>query len=717
MKINNLLLAVFCIFALSAVSCSEKEPEKPQSQPEEPDALTLQINVRDISDASAFVDVTASHEESTYYSSVISLAEYDLLGGDDESLMAEDKEFFKYLARKNGKSYEQVIEYMLNTGSREEKFINLYEDTEYIAYAYEMNSEGEVKGGVSKCSFRTEESAPSPITFTIEKEEIGDTYASFLAKPSTDTVWCTSGFVTDDIISQYGGNIKGIKLYAKEYLIQQAEFFGFEVTDIIDILCKKGEFMLSGDELSPETVYYAYTVAVDMNGNAISDVGYYQFTTPKEGMIDFNIDIRLVEYNNSGAEFELKTSDGKNTYFYRCYPSETVDKFSNDDEFIEWVIEDEGSSLRHWLVSGNTKTTVSGQLNDSDYYMIAFGYSEETGRNNTPLFKLKFTTPVPEVDFNIQVELIKMGVLFTIDPSDNSLFYVYGMLNQNEYDEFGGSIQQYFKQQVETYLSNNPESSRESAIKYFGGSGEKWATMQYLYSETKYYVWAAAVNRDGDLVSEIATKEFMSKKHTYNESDYVEAETAYYDGNDVAKMSFLYKDYADCAVMSVSVEKSSEDVSWVSGFYLGDLENDKETYTDDMIRYDLINYKSSTMTSDPVYVLPWDTEITLCIATVNQELECGQIYRKVMKLTKENAGDASNFTNLYNFPIVPDLRFGATTSGESMTEASAEIKPEHHRKATEINKKDSNLADRETLRKSESVRFMNRMVKERLFKF
>lgn len=704
MKINYLVLAALMSVVMTAASCSDID----SGQTPDGDPLSLSVEVSDVSDTSAFVSVDASDEVSTYYVSVITQAEYDLLGANDDALAEEDREFFKYLARKEGKTYEQVVSFMLNAGSRQEKFINLIDNTDYLAYAYAMDKHGNAIGEMIKSSFRTAVTPDEPVLFTMEKQYLADKEASILIRPSADTVWYTTGFATQDIVNQYGGDVKGLKLYALEYLIQQADFFSLDVKDVIDILCLRGESLLESDELVPDMKYYAYAVAMSLDARPISEASVLEFNTPQEGMIGMEIEFKVLEYTNSGVDIEMTPSDGTNSYFYRIFPADFVDEFRDDTEFLEWVLEDEGYDIRHLLVKGKKKTSVNGRLSNSDYYIIAFGYSTETERNNTPLFKFKFTTPVPELNFEFGIELVKMGVAWTITPSDRSAFYVYGILDRNEYDSFGGSVQEYFKDLVNAYMESNPGIDMETAIRSIGDSGDNIITREYLYSATEYYVWAAPVDRSCNFVCEPKIQQFTSKEHVVDESITVTPKLSYYDGQEISAASFIYSDYADKAVMPVEVEVSSEDVSWVSCFYMGDIEND-ESITDDMLRYDLINNKSWMLMYSQVFVLPWDTEVTLCIAPINDALECGKVYRKAMTLTKEGVSDVTEFKYMYNTPVDP---FPGLTGRMDAPEHSV-VKEKPVEKAGDSVY--AGLADRNELRKSETVRFSGKMVKERLF--
>lgn len=714
-KFRTILLSA--IVALGSVACTgiEQETEKPDDS-EKPLPLTLDVSISEVTENTVYVNIETSHDESTYYASVIAKADYNRLG-DDKALLDEDKEFFKYLARKEGKSYEQVIDFMLNTGSQEERFINLISDTEYYAYAYEMNADGEVTGGITKAEFKTEKQQGEPITFQMRMEEYRDKYAAVYVTPSTDTAWCVTGFLPKSVIAEYGGSIQTIKLFAMEYLLSQAEFVGLDVENIVDIICSRGEFMFEEDQLVPETSYYAYVVAVDSKGKPISDVAVLEFETPKEGMIGFDINIDVKNYRGTAVEAVFTTSDGKNKYVYMKYPSDFVESFETDEELQAWIVDDYGYSLQYWLVNGNQTTNLTGLLPGSDYYAIAFGYSEENEAVTTPLFKKKFTAPIPEdATFDITVELVKMGAMVTVFPNDNFIPYVSGFVDKAEYDKYGGSLDELFKEQVDAYKKKNPNLTQEQAIQSFTDSGQEFFTRQYLYSNTQYYFWVAMVNRECEFVGEPVIKEFTSKEHVLND-DYVTVETAFYDGAELAEMTFLYSEYSEYAVLHVNVTPSAEDVAYVPWVYAGDLENNTEEYTDEIIRYDLINYKASLISNEIVYIIPWDTEFTLCIATVNDNLECGDVYRKTMILKKGENNPADEFDALYEYPTFPNLQFGAESISPSYAESRkvADIAPKTRNVISES--KDVETVNKyfEELDKSEMARFEKKMVKERLF--
>lgn len=713
MKNNLFCLAtsVSAAMILFSVSCSRMEKEPVPVEDEIPD-LTLDLTIRDVYENSAVAYVETSHDESTYYISAISKEDYNLLQT-DEALIEDDKEFFKYLARKEGKSYQQVVDFMLNTGSKEEKFVNLTSDTEYIAYAYEMNSKGEVTGNIVKTEFRTEKQAGDPITFEMRMDSYRDNYAAVYVTPSTDTVWYVTGFVPESALAQYGGSMQAIKLYAMEYLLQNAEMGDLEIENIINIFCSKGDILFEDDRLIPETSYYAYAIAVDKYGKPISEASVLKFKTPQEGMIGFTIDIEVNDHIGSSVKAKIKTSDGKNTYFCNKYPSDLVESFSNDEELQNWILEDMGYSISYLLVNGSKEKTFADMLPDSDYYIIAFGYSGETESPTTPIFKKKFTTPVPESsNFEINVEMIKMGTMITVFPSDDFTPYAFGLIDKEKYDAFNGNMEDYFKNAVEQYQKNNPDLTKEQAVMSFAESGQKFITRQYLYSDRDYYFWTANVNRDCEFIGEAEIKEFRSKTHTMND-DYVTAEYSFYDAEEITKNSFLYREYEKYAVLHVEVTPSSDDVSYVPWVYSGNLESDTE-YPDDIIRYDLINYKSALISRQIIYIVPWDTEFTLCIATVNDKLECGKVYRKCLTLRKDEAEPAENFKHAFDYPTFPDMEFNSeTTPIKAETDGlHAAAKHTMREKASGKNCTETSYAK---TTESEIIRFSKKMIKERLF--
>lgn len=719
MKENHALLkSVFLstLFVLGIAACSpaENNNEKPGGEEKPQQPLTIEVSVEDVTSNTAFVSFKTSHDESTYYSSVMTKAEYDKLGSED-AVFKEDKEFFKYIARKEGKTYEQVVDFMLNTGSQEEKFVNLISNTAYYAYAYEMNRDGEVTGGISVEEFRTAEQPGEPITFNLRMEEYGDKYATVYVTPSTDTVWCVTGFLPKSVVAEYGGSIQAIKLFAMEYLLSQAEFGGLDVEDIVDIFCQKGEFVFEEDQLTPETPYYAYVVAVDDYGKPISDVCVYEFQTPKEGYIGFDIDIEVENYRGTAVSAEFITSDGKNTYFYNRFSADLVESFDSDEELQAWIVDDMGYSLRYWLVTGRTKTEFVNLLADTDYYVVAFGYSKEDERVTTPIFKKKFTAPVPEgLSFDISIEMIKMGAMATVFPGDNFTPYVCGFVDKAMYDEYGGDFESMFKAQVEKKMEMNPDLTKEKAILSLTNSGQEFFTQQYLYSNTQYYFWVSVVDGKCEFPQEPEVKEFVSKTHVLND-DYVTVESKFFDGKEIADKSFFYRPYEDYAILYVNVTPSSEGVSYVPWVYAGDLENNTEEYTDDEIRYDLINYKAGYISRQIVYIIPWDTEFTLCVATVNQALECGKVYRKTMTLHKDNVNPAEEFKALYEYPVVPEMSFGKPSSvKESSSEMAAPIRKSGKKQVADMGCK--NEVEGAVIPETpETVRFAMKMVKERLF--
>lgn len=121
--------------------------------------ITFTFDITDITATSAVITCTPSVNDKTYFFDCMEKSLYDQIHTSDEAFSAALLESLEAMGAEYGMTLEQVLSQLLSTGVDVWDPKDLKSSTEYVAYAFGLNTDGTVTTAIATKSFTTKEAA------------------------------------------------------------------------------------------------------------------------------------------------------------------------------------------------------------------------------------------------------------------------------------------------------------------------------------------------------------------------------------------------------------------------------------------------------------------------------------------------------------------------------------------------------------------------------
>lgn len=620
-----------------------------------PEALTLDVKVTDLSPESAQVTIAPSHNESTYYWSVRPMEEYDSFESVDK-LQEADLADLREAASLAGQDFSDYLQTVLCCAPVSEKVDGLKPEMSYCAYAYEMNSEGVVASDVALARFTTPK---EPCHVKLEIPECGMTWIEVESVPENDEIRYYFDQMPESLYQSYGGTDEGAARYFRESLEYTAENRGQTIEQIVAAISIFGENYRRIEGLQLDTDYRIYVVEIDEAGN-VTNVTTVAASTTERQMSDLSVEINIKSLNSYKAEIEFVPSNNSEEYVFQMWPLEEYEAMVSESEtgdFRDYAVETWGTKLMRTM--GTYVATGKDLVPEAEYIIIAFGYQDGTWV--TELFSKNITIPAagPATDLQVDIDITNTASHYSeavFTPSDETVSYMFHYMTEEQYKAFGNdttiSVQTYVNAYLAAYMEEYPEYTKEQLIQALSVRSKRQSQFRYLQPSTKHYVWAVSVDKDGQLASRPALKEFTTLDYIVAESCIVKDATyRYWDGDVMAEHMPMFSNFqgeVGAVVDAIAVEGSD---TWIGYFYKDDL-TDKTEYPDSYIASNLFFTGKKDLAGPnsgiTIFHLEWGTW-TLCIVALDDEGNFGPVYRKCVDFVKDGVSPIEEFPRYDDF--------------------------------------------------------------------
>lgn len=399
-------------------------------------------------------------------------------------------------------------------------------------------------------------------------------------------------------------------------------------------------------ELNGETEFYAFGCGVTDTGEIISDVVYTTFKTGPVEPSDNVLNITDVKVNTDRVTYTISTTN-MDQYAALVLPAADVEN-ATDEEILDFYNKLDSNILVSYLHFGNYTGTVLLDEEDSDYYILAFGY--EYGMLTTDIKREKIHTlpydPNAKTEFNITIDKIthyRVKATLDVDP-ETSLYYI----DVCDADATAEDVVNDVLEAAQWYVDNGYYNHISDCLKVVGSKGSQNFECTGLHSESDYRIYVFGINeKTGEVNTEVYfTDVFTTPAQKVSESYITISADKYYNGYDILD---LYPDYfgdADgWAVLPLEVEIHGDVVDYYYEVYVGDV-TDTTYPTDDEIILDLVQYgkKNEPITYSYCY---FNEILTLIYFSKDSDDNNSAVTRVPMYLNPENC------TNPSEFPFTP----------------------------------------------------------------
>ena len=268
--------------------------------------LTFEVEITGVDYDHVEGTVTPSNNDETYICSIQTA----------ESLMwyASDEEFMEVLINDLEWWYGGV-ETALRTGVVDlSQYGGLYPETEYVVVCFGYN--GAPTTELFTFPFTTTEATGNPeelvVEFEIDYERLSHNTVYVTAKPSVGAYYFMSYISTFELecyVDEYGSQDAALVAFANEEIDYGADFFWCSRAEYLaDMGATLGRYTMMFNQLTPNTEYVVYAVAVDINSGDVvgSNVSLSEsFTTPDKVMSTAAVEFEFGGYYDGSALAEL----------------------------------------------------------------------------------------------------------------------------------------------------------------------------------------------------------------------------------------------------------------------------------------------------------------------------------------------------------------------------------------------------------------------------
>ncbi|MDE6862043.1 MAG: hypothetical protein K2J31_04785, partial [Alistipes sp.] len=496
-----------------------------------------------------------------------------------------DLAYVKQIAENNGCTIAELIPrapqiFGLNGDPVEITYSTLSINTEYYAYCYGMDGEGNRLTNMEYVSFKTGVVDPVDMTFEVAVDGITSNGAHISVTPSVNNETYYWVYVSDfDFINTAGGDVNSVMTLVSNSLKQSgsvAQYLhrGFSEQHITDMW--------------DNTLYHIIAWGLDAMGTPTTEAQELTtFTTlAKDVVDDCTFEVSVTEVKDMDMRVKVIPSNPQTRYYVGLIDEEKCVNY-NDEQMVQRIIDMENDRFE-WGFYGtgvnwsNFEDIYTGEqelwgradlkytfVPKHTYRIFVFGVDTE-GNRTTGIARIDQTTlPTEQTDLTIKIEYIpeesdwKKGT-FQFTPSNEEEYYLPYLA---------------YKEDVEEYYRKSDGSLDSDAI---------MDEIEHIYDgETNYYTrkgarklefqWAAGMEYTmlvcgyaGSNTTEFFELSVTAPEIPFGKSD-ADVSVIYelFDGSELAKLSpGRWAGYEDNCIVYIRYTPNQHAVHWYGGVWM-----------------------------------------------------------------------------------------------------------------------------------------------------
>lgn len=237
--------------------------------------------------------------------------------------------------------------------------------------------------------------------------------------------------------------------------------------------------------------------------------------------------LEVSEITSVSCKFSVTPADDEMTYVVMLVEKSEFDSFEDEydyqDNDLEWFkrkAEEEGVSLNEWLGEflhkGKFEDVENGLMPDNDYYLYAYGLSEE-GYFYTGVTKIEFSTPAIQMkntSFEIEVKDIRLtSAKVSVTASEEDATFFVNIFSKEQYQEWGGD-EKAFARHAEALVDYYVQMGQtpEAMVTNLGSVGKAELVFEGLTDGTEYIAYAVGIDEMFFVNTEAGTTEFSTRQ-------------------------------------------------------------------------------------------------------------------------------------------------------------------------------------------------------------
>lgn len=276
--------------------------------------------------------------------------------------------------------------------------------------------------GCSDDSNTTNPPSPQPEDFSFQTTDL--TQGSFGVKimPEDKTQTYYFNLISKEEYTQY---TTGEELQQADFnrITEMAASLGISLEEFLMEALLKGDQEMSYLALTPATPYVLYSYGLSSEGQALTDVNIYEFTTPAVEHMDVTFDITATDVTPTTFTLNIKPSDNTCFYFYDVMTSDVYEEYCGSDPanipaFVEsYLAAAKEENPDYTMPQFVSAITVRGDYSDSEsyfnllpectYYAFAVGVANDGTLYTDVSMTTVTTSETPRNEYSVDYQTIE----------------------------------------------------------------------------------------------------------------------------------------------------------------------------------------------------------------------------------------------------------------------------------------------------------------------
>ena len=667
MKKFNWLMMLLTAATLSFAACTEPTPEQP-NEPEQPEGLTFNVELTEVTYSSVAYTVTPSDLEAEYLCMLYDAETVEEFT-QDKYLVATLYQELEAEARSMGMTLAEFLPTYTDKGILEDKFVGLATESDYylIVFGVDPEKSYEACTELTKVKFTTEAFEKLDVTFEIETTVDGNT-AEFVVTPSdNETIWYfytipTGTFDYYQSPDAYGMSLDQFYLYCLQMQIDGYRSAGYDDNTILNALFHKGQLTLQAKDLTANASYTNMVAGfvIDESGviTLATDVTTSTYTTGDAKAVELSFQISVTDVETNRAAIKITPSDNNKTF---CWMVMEWDGVATAEEVMNEIVAMYGGWMNSGMMlysgvqdyTGGPGSAYKYRLDapDTDYLVIAFGYA---GGITTEAKMVTFRTlPAPGAeDTTFQVSTSNVtpyGFTLGVTPSEASTYYIFDVIEPSEWNEEVAveAINAGIAEILEMQQAYDPNVTLSQVLSMYYYRGAYNVTVSGMTPETTVMAYVCAIDhKTGTVAKTHVFNPLVTTTEVGSITPTIEL-VGNYSGKEENGTIFGDAEYTANSAIAVLKYTGIEGARSLFATMLGD---NMLNYTDAEIFGYASGYWSSVSTSQPYsfYLVEWDYEQTALAYAVDSNGLAGGAARLLNTATAENKQDIEELRTLVN---------------------------------------------------------------------
>lgn len=483
-----------------------------KSEEPKPELATISLKIENIAWNNADIVVTPSADVE-YVLGIMTKAKFDERYKDGTDGFVDDmvKSWQSTAEMYEDMGYDEPWQYYMQNEQRSgedsynlkgDQIYNATWDSDYVAYCFGMNDEGEQTASLATAEFRTLAPEASANTFTITIGTTTKTSVEFTVEPTNDDPYYVTVEATN-VLDAYNDDTELIRAILPEYDLQidNRTFIGSQTLTNADLginlnSMKSYKVVVWGFEDGPTTEVY------------MSDA--FQ---PEEPVVEpFSVSMSTSEVTHEFVTYSVVPSANSYTYYHSLYTAEELGADGGAALAASLVAEDK---FVQKLVAGNVEATVN-VAPETEYRIMVFGYDVDKGEIASDIFLsdaiITPAVPVEKPTLGIEVtNIVWNGADIYLTPSESFMYY-YAVFTKEKCDEKYPDRADFIQSTINMWKKEAYDYGYEWTewMSYYTTKGSGIADIGSLRWSTDYVFLAFGIAADGTVLTDLCEAEFTT---------------------------------------------------------------------------------------------------------------------------------------------------------------------------------------------------------------